>query len=277
MDKALREGLTTADKNENVSVDDLKNFVLTSCKDQIIHKHIAKKDIEAFLSAFVYNAYGATNVDSVAKMVFTEENYVAKKLSRKTRPNPPPDEVNADMLRSISVERDSETTSPQTKTIFSQPVDYKKAAAVLKEIEEKVYCGGLPRGGTFQTVFRSIFDCDGDGFVSHADFEGACKKLQVKAQYGDVLHAIRALDTEQKGYFDFRAFSKKMTPGISDRIAALDMGVDGEIKLTLPDVGPSKSRLADHIRKAATVTQTVRDVRQTFNPDYDTSKHVFPY
>ena len=179
LDKALRAGLSVSDKNENVSVDDLKNFVLTSCKDQIIHKHIAKKDIEAFLSAFVYNAYGATNVDSVAKMVFTEENYVAKKLSRKTRPNPPPDEVNADMLRSLSAERDSETVT--SKTIFTSPVDYKKAAAVLKEIEEKVYCGGLPRGGTFQTVFRSIFDCDGDGFVSHADFEGACRKLQVKA------------------------------------------------------------------------------------------------
>jgi hypothetical protein len=47
----------------------------------------------------------------------------------------------------------------------------------MKEIEEKVYVGGLSRGGTFQSVFRQIFDCDGDGFVSHADFERACRKL----------------------------------------------------------------------------------------------------
>lgn len=165
-------------------MDDLKNFVLDTCKEQIINKRISKKDVEAFLSAFVYNAYGATNVDTVSKLVFTDENYVAKKLSRKTRPNPPPEEVNAEMLRSISIEREDvkeegeEGTLGKKKTsIFSAPVDYQKAAAVLKEIEDKVYVGGLPRGGTFQTVFRSIFDVDGDGFVSHADFEGACRRL----------------------------------------------------------------------------------------------------
>jgi Ca2+-binding EF-hand superfamily protein len=80
----------------------------------------------------------------------------------------------------------------------------------LKEIEDKVYCGGLPKGGTYQTVFRQIFDCDGDGFVSHADFEGACRRLQIKADPNSVLHAIRALDTNQKGYFDFTSFSKKL-------------------------------------------------------------------
>lgn len=42
----------------------------------------------------------------------------------------------------------------------------------------------------------------------------------------------------------------------------------------LPDVGPSKTYIADNIRKAANVQQTVRDVRQTFNPDYDTSNQI---
>ena len=60
-------------------------------------RSVTKKDIEAFLSAFVYNAYGATSMNSVAKLVFTNENYIAKQLSRKTRPNPPPDEVNAEI------------------------------------------------------------------------------------------------------------------------------------------------------------------------------------
>ena len=95
--KALREATTVHDKNGNISVDDLKSFVLNSCKDQIIHRSISKKDVEAFLSAFIYNAYGATNVESVSKLIFTNENYVAKQLSRKIRANPPPDEVNADL------------------------------------------------------------------------------------------------------------------------------------------------------------------------------------
>ena len=93
-DKALRDAVNITDKNNNITVDQLKGFVLETCKDQIIHWKISKKDVEAFLSAFIYNSYGSTNVDSIAKMVFTEDNYVAKKLSRKIRPNPPPDEVN---------------------------------------------------------------------------------------------------------------------------------------------------------------------------------------
>ena len=98
MDNALRDAISVADKNENISVDDLKNFVIATCKDQIVHKQISKKDVEAFLSAFIYNAYGATNVQSVSSLVFTDENYVAKKLARKIRANPPPDEVNGDLV-----------------------------------------------------------------------------------------------------------------------------------------------------------------------------------
>jgi hypothetical protein len=60
LDQALKDNLAEQDKNGNLSVDDLKTFILTTCKDQIIHRHLNKKDVEAFLSAFNYNAYGAT-------------------------------------------------------------------------------------------------------------------------------------------------------------------------------------------------------------------------
>jgi hypothetical protein len=132
----------------------------------------------------------------------------------------------------------------------------------LKEIEEKVYCGGLPKNGTFQTVFRQVFDVDGDGFVSHADFEGACRRLQVKADYNSILHAVRALDSEGKGYMDYRTFSKRLTPGVGERVASMEPGkLMEDSVIHFPDVGPSKSRLASNIRKAANVHQTVRDVR----------------
>ena len=94
LDKALKDNIPEMDKNGNLSVDDLKSFVLHTCKEQIIHRHLNKKDVEAFLSAFNYNAYGATQIDSVSKMVFTNDNYVSKELSRKIRANPPPDGVN---------------------------------------------------------------------------------------------------------------------------------------------------------------------------------------
>lgn len=218
--KALREATTVHDKNGNISVDDLKSFVLNSCKDQIIHRSISKKDVEAFLSAFIYNAYGATNVESVSKLIFTNENYVAKQLSRKIRANPPPDEVNADLEQAEYYA--TETADVAKSTTGFSAIDFKKAGTVLKEIEEKVFFGGLPRTGTYQSVFKTIFDVDGDGFVSHADFEGACRKLQIKSDYHSVLHAIRALDTENKGYFDYREFSKKISPGVGERLAAMN-------------------------------------------------------
>jgi hypothetical protein len=212
----------------------------------MVNRNINKKDVEAFLSVFNYNAYGATNVENVSKIVFTNDNYVSKELARKTRANPPPDAVNTDMLesiRSIDIEDLSGTAN-------TTAIDYKKAAAVLKEIENKVFVGGLPRAGTYQTVYRSLFDCDGDGFISHADFEGACRKLQDQADPKSILHAIRALDTDQKGYLDYRAFSKKITPGMSERMSALESRhTDDTADVQLPEVVPTKQRLRSHIQK----------------------------
>jgi len=154
LDQALKDNLVEQDKNGNLSVDDLKTFILSTCKDQIIHRHLNKKDVEAFLSAFNYNAYGATQVDTVAKMVFTNDNYVTKELSRKIRANAPPDAVNQELRESIYLEDDIAQPTGTKTSVFQGPIDYKKAAQVLKEIEAKVYNGGLPRAGTFQSVFR---------------------------------------------------------------------------------------------------------------------------
>jgi hypothetical protein len=87
----------------------------------------------------------------VSKLVFTNDNYVAKELSRKIRANPPPDAVNIEMLESIRSIDIDEQNGPKTEgsSPLSQPIDYKKAAAVLKEIENKVFVGGVPRSGTY--------------------------------------------------------------------------------------------------------------------------------
>jgi hypothetical protein len=89
------------------------------------------------------------------------------------------------------------------------------------------------------------------------------------------MSAIRALDADNKGYFDFRTFSQKMTPGIGERFASMDPTISESARenLHLPDLGPSKAHLATHIRKAGNIQQSVREVRQGFNPDYDTSKY----
>lgn len=75
----------------------MKNFVVAHCKNELVTKKLHKKDVEGFLSAFIYNAYGTTDSSNIASLVFTDENYVAKKLNGRVRANPPPPEVNGDL------------------------------------------------------------------------------------------------------------------------------------------------------------------------------------
>jgi Ca2+-binding EF-hand superfamily protein len=117
----------------------------------MIAKHLTKKDVEGFLSAFIYNTYGSTNADSIAPLVFTEENYVSKKLNNRTRANPPPPDVNGDL---------------DLYDVNNEDIHNSRVKEVLKNLEEKVFSGPVKM---FQ-VFRQ-FDKDGDGFVSYADFE----------------------------------------------------------------------------------------------------------
>jgi hypothetical protein len=95
-DKSLKEA-QKPDANGNISVDALKNFVLTHCKDAMVEQKLLKRDIESFLSSFVYNTYGSTNASNIAPLVFTDENFLANKMNHRVRGNPPPVEANGDL------------------------------------------------------------------------------------------------------------------------------------------------------------------------------------
>ena len=62
------------DKNGNVSVDDLRDFVLKIIETPMINKKIVKRDVEGFLSAFSYNAYGTTNIDAISELIYTRDD-----------------------------------------------------------------------------------------------------------------------------------------------------------------------------------------------------------
>jgi hypothetical protein len=63
----------------------------------MVNKKLNKKDIEGFLSAFIYNTYGGTSFKDIAPIVFSNDNYISKKLNHRKRGNPPPPEVNGDL------------------------------------------------------------------------------------------------------------------------------------------------------------------------------------
>lgn len=54
-------------------MDQFKDFLKENLQAEIMDRKISKADLEGFLSAFVYNKYGATNVEKVATLVFEKD------------------------------------------------------------------------------------------------------------------------------------------------------------------------------------------------------------
>ena len=69
------------------------------CHDDMVNQKIFKKDIEGFLSGFIYNTYGATNLDSICQTVFTRDDLIPDKLAEVKRANPPP----SDLSKNINI------------------------------------------------------------------------------------------------------------------------------------------------------------------------------
>lgn len=85
------------DANGNVSVDQLRDFILDTCEKDLIDRRIYKKDIEGFLSAFNYNCYGSTNIDEISNLIYTRDDEILNKLAERKRANPPPSDLNKDI------------------------------------------------------------------------------------------------------------------------------------------------------------------------------------
>ena len=93
----LRERVD-ADKSGNISVDEFKILIKDCLAEEVISRRLTKKDLEGFLSAFKYNRHGATDISSIAPIVFEKDsNKLTVALSTKSRANPPPGFVNQDL------------------------------------------------------------------------------------------------------------------------------------------------------------------------------------
>ena len=93
-EKYLREKVD-ADKNGNISVDEFKFLIKDTLADQVIQRRLTKPDLEGFLSAFKYNKHGATDIASIAPLVFEKDaNKLTLALNTRQRTNPPPAFVN---------------------------------------------------------------------------------------------------------------------------------------------------------------------------------------
>ena len=129
------------------------------CEADIIGQKVFKKDIEGFLSAFNYNNYGATNLNSISNMIFTRDDVIPDKLAERVRPNPPPNDVNKEIPT-------TDLGDPHNSRIRS----------LIGEMEDKVFDGKVK----LYHIFKK-FDKDCDGYVSYEDFEKCLKSIKVNA------------------------------------------------------------------------------------------------
>ena len=90
----LRDHADT-DKNGNISVDEMKAMINDTCSEEVIKRRLTKQDLEGFLSSFKYNIHGATDIGSIAPLVFeSDTNKLTLAINTRKRTNPPPAFIN---------------------------------------------------------------------------------------------------------------------------------------------------------------------------------------
>ena len=120
------------DKQGTVALDELKDVILDTCKQEIEIQKVGKKDIEAFLSSFVYNSYGHTDISKIAPQVF--EQYSS--LQKVHWPLPPPSFVDEDILKFSKAEVDSsELIKVSNELVTKIFVDRKNHYTIFKSFD----------------------------------------------------------------------------------------------------------------------------------------------
>lgn len=163
------------DANGNVSVDHLRDFVLSIVEQDLIEKRLVKRDVEGFLSAFNYNCYGAANIDEISKLVYTGDDEIPDRLAERKRANPPPNDVN----KGIS-----------TEGIESADMHNTRVRNLMNEMEDKVFNGKTK----LYHIFKK-FDKDNDGYVSYEDFSKCLSQIKVFASDQEVSSMMKLIDT----------------------------------------------------------------------------------
>jgi Ca2+-binding EF-hand superfamily protein len=235
------------DANGNISVDELKDFVLELCEQDLVEKKLHKKDIEGFLSAFNYNTYGATNIDEVTSLVYTRDDLIQLRLAERKRANPPPEDLN----KGISI-----------ANIDVKDVHNHRIKSLMNQMEDKVFTGKCK----LYHVFRQ-FDKDKDGFISYGDFQQCLESIKVQASPEEVGSMMKLIDRNNKGYLSYTEFSQVFSPNMSEKLVQVPLK-----DVHFPNLHPNKEMNNDNLLKQTQMQNTIKEIRKSFQPDLDTRK-----
>lgn len=214
---------------------------------EMLNQKITKRDFEGFLSGFSYNAYGATNINEISKIVFLRDDFINEKLAERKRANPPPTEVNKNII---------------TEDLSEDNIHNHRIKDLFAQVEDKAFQGKTK----LYQIFKN-FDIDGDGFMSYQDFADCIKGMKVHASNTEVACMMKLIDKENKGYLDFTTFSKVFNPMMSSQLVKVPLN-----DTYLPNLGPNEDMHRYTKGKISEMNQKQDTIRDRLRPDPDQSK-----
>ena len=232
---ALKEELTRVGEGAGISLAKLKNFMNYEATKESTSDTVTKRDIEGFLSAFQYNTDGNADVHAVAKSIFSEE-YSDDTLTRKTRAMPP----------------------AKPRVGESTPAPKERLRTLLTDLENKLF---VQRNEQAFSAFK-MFDADGDGYVSHEDFERGLQNLGVRHDAEDARQLMNFLDENKNGFLSFPEFAKGVRPDILNSHAKRLLG-----STVTPTLQPSKEFYQRHLIASGKASEELSKARQAYMPD----------
>ena len=222
-----------------IEIEKLKKLVSETCHEELSQQKIGRRDVEGFLSCFIYNDYGQTQLSAIAPHIYEEPNDVITDV----RPLPPPKEVNSGL---------SEVTSEKE--------DKKQLFRITKKLVEKVFQD--PK--SHFTTFRA-WDQDGDGYVSYQDFVTKMEKLEIGATSGQALALAKFFDPDQNGYIEFKDFSRNLTPNLPYLLG--QKSLQNENREYGGTIIPNSVTIAENDKRCKQAAQTYRKIDAELKPD----------
>ncbi|CAG9324461.1 unnamed protein product [Blepharisma stoltei] len=232
----LNEDLAKAGFDGKVSQEQLKDFVISKLKEKQTIK-ITKKELEGFLSSYIYNKDGLASVPDITNNIFMEDTKAAQELHIIKRAVPP---------------------FRQTKDF--DPCSDTNIKKILKEIEEKMFVQGSQRS---VQIFKK-FDRDGDGFITREDLEGALEVNNIVHDQRDVDDLMAFLDEEKSGHVNFREFSRHIQTNI---IQSNSERLQEDSKKFMNISQPSSGFLKSQMNQTDFFNKAHETLRNQFRPD----------
>lgn len=228
------------DKNGTIDLNEFKTLIVSTFKNELENSIIGKKDIECFLSNFIYNKYGHTSVEEIAPRIFAAPEDFNKNTNNMKRPKPPPSNVNDGLLQDDPNANDK---------FYIQRV---------KTLTDKIVSKALNACNSKYQCFK-YFDKDDDGYISYKDFADKVREMEINATTGEIMSVIKGIDMNKNGYVDFKEFMKHFTPNLPETVTETLPYFKNKNKNGLANGNnvPNKELVLQHINRSKSTNKEI--------------------